>query len=80
MFKCKACLSRDKTIAVLEEQNKFLRELVQPRLEKPHSELPMVEADAVLTNSGEILDFTDEQEKEFDAELSERDRLLSGNY
>jgi len=81
MFKCKACECRQKTITVLEEQNEFLRSMLQP---KPANELNNIEADAMLSGHSEVIEIktTSEQveEAEISEELRERDLLLSGSY
>lgn len=78
---CKVCLERDRLITHLQEEVKTLRSALFPSAPVLTPEL--VEADAVLSGhqgEPEPTYSSDEERKQAEAELYERDALLAGNY
>lgn len=86
LFRCKICDEKEKRIAELKDEIKFLRSL-QDTGNDVFNESPVVrEAGAILDNRGEVLlaEASNEEQQEelekFESALSERDRIISGNY
>jgi hypothetical protein len=78
MFACKVCLQHEKHLASLQDQIKFLKTMLAPI---PHLHPSVVEADALLSARHDQVELPDAAEEEaLLAELSERDRILSGNF
>jgi hypothetical protein len=83
MFKCKACPEKDARIKELKEQILYLRSLVLPVNDPYNPPLIEQEADKAMSASDQPIVATEEQYEELkklDDTLSERDKLLSGNY
>lgn len=84
MFKCKACIAKERHISDLRDEILSLRKLVYAPSIKEQP-LVMVEADAVLSGREQPIeyapkDLTPEQLKELEDIESEATRLLSGTY
>lgn len=78
MFQCRLCQEKDFRIQDLKEQILDLRSLSFPKLGAAHSTLTVLEADAILSGSEEMIPVVNDAEAE---EIErERDRILSGNY
>lgn len=84
---CAVCAEKDKRIEELREQVAYLKTLTIP--ENNPALLPLVtrEADAVISSSQEIINVPVEQKEEYEKymreredAMSERDRILSGQY
>lgn len=79
LFSCKVCQEKDKRIAELKDQIAHLRLLVYP----VNDALVPVEDDVVVaeaTQDPEVQQFQEQQLAELEEVMSERDRLLSGQY
>ena len=57
-----------------------LREVAIPKNTAYSIPLVQQEADAIMSGKDEVIELTESQLAEQDAEISERDRLLSGTY
>lgn len=86
-FKCKTCLAKDDHIAALNEQIKFLKLQLNPNASPFNQPLVLREADMILSAEETPIAIPDNLSEEQEAEveeykkaISERDRLLSGNY
>ena len=89
MFSCRACGAHEKNIKNLEEQISYLRTLIFPKQDMYNPPLIHREADAVMSATTELLDIPPEQKEEAksldpnapgEADIEERDKILSGNY
>jgi len=80
MFECKVCAEKDLRIADL----KAHIEALSPTRNDYKIPLVSIEADQCLSGSNEIIEISNEEVEQMSpadqAILSERDRLLSGNY
>lgn len=91
MFKCKACVEKDKRISASEAEIAFLRTLVRPPVPvNARSTMPeQLEADAIMSGASEQI-IIDEKSRFFhplpkltaeeENAALERDLILSGNY
>jgi hypothetical protein len=75
--KCKVCAAKDAELKSLKDEIAFLRMLVQPKA-LPHTKWDNVEANAILSGHQEAIMVEDDELSE--AEQTERDKILSGNY
>lgn len=79
MFKCRICQEKDAQISLLKAQVDDLRSLVLPKEKTTVDASPVeLESDALLTGSQDTIEIElSEDEQKI---ISERDRILSGNY
>jgi hypothetical protein len=64
----------------LQSQIEDLRRLVFPVNSERFIPLPALEADAIISGHNSTVEITPEQQAQWDAEISERDKVLSGAY
>jgi hypothetical protein len=67
-------------VASLEAHIEDLKRLVYPTQNYMHPTLDQMEADAILSVKETVIELTEEEQKRRSAEISERDRILSGTY
>lgn len=84
-FSCKVCAEKDKRIEELHAQVKFLKSMLSSPSNPGDVTAYALEADGILSAQQHILDVEIPDSEQFvsreaDNELSERDKLLSGNY
>ena len=80
MFKCKVCVEKDKRISELKDQILHLRSLVYPINDAIG---PTLVEEFPLDKSAKadpVEEFQQQQLKEIEEVLQERDKLLSGQY
>lgn len=81
MFFYKRLISQyEARIKDLQQQIQDLRTLALPTTVSRSVPLISLEADAIISGKDEIYDLSDAERAEKDDEISERDRVLSGNY
>lgn len=82
MFKCKSCLARDAHIESLQKQIALLTQLAVPSNDPHNPPLLNIEADAILSGHQHPIAAQEAEmpSDEVDAEIAERDRILSGAY
>lgn len=80
MFSCKACKAKDQHLASMQSEIEHLRKMIfvpETKLTKAS-----IEIDKLMSGDQDISNYTptDEELKATREILSERDRILSGNY
>lgn len=81
LFKCRVCEEKDKRIADLNNQIRFLRDQLVIDNSAENTPLPLLEADGILSAQQHVLDVPAFAEnRQYEEERSERDRILSGTY
>jgi hypothetical protein len=85
LFKCKVCAEKDRRIADLQEQIKFLRSYQTPS-HPTQVEARDLEADSLLSGKNDVIEITghniaaETESENVDDVISERDRILTGTY
>jgi len=84
LFRCRVCAEKDQRISDLKEQVAFLKSQLVVSNDPEHAPIGQYEADGILSAQQHVIEVpTPEQfseDRQAEAERSERERLLAGTY